>query len=247
MLAYPDYNLPFVLETDASNDGLGAVLSQVQEGKLRLVAYARRGLRGPERNMENYSSRKLELLALKWAITEKFREYLFGSIFTVYTDNNPLTYLQSKAKLKATEQRWVADLASFNFTIKYRSGQSNQNADVLSRRRHEEYEEISSEDVGANLASQLESTSVPEEVRKELSESAVYLTDINTAFVHEQVVGPANDMATLLLSWDEELVTTLQCKDPGIGRLIHYRTIGLQPTKSERSKEGQDLLKYVSN
>ena len=52
--------------------------------------------------MENYSSRNLELLALKWAITEKFQEYLIGSTFTVYTDN-PLTYLQSKAKLKGTE------------------------------------------------------------------------------------------------------------------------------------------------
>jgi len=54
--------------------------------------------------MENYSSRKLELLALKWVVTEKFREYLISSTFTVLTDNNPLTYLQSKSKLKAVEQ-----------------------------------------------------------------------------------------------------------------------------------------------
>ena len=55
--------------------------------------------------MKNYSSMKLELLALKWAVTEKFREYLLESEFVVYTDNNPLTYLQSKNKLKAVEQR----------------------------------------------------------------------------------------------------------------------------------------------
>lgn len=97
MLAYPDYTKSFVMETDASNEGLGAVLSQEQDGRVRPIAYASRGLRGAERNMQNYLSRKLELLALKWAVSEKFREYLIGSKFVVYTDNNPLTYIQSKS------------------------------------------------------------------------------------------------------------------------------------------------------
>uniref|UniRef100_A0A3B3SEI7 Gypsy retrotransposon integrase-like protein 1 n=1 Tax=Paramormyrops kingsleyae TaxID=1676925 RepID=A0A3B3SEI7_9TELE len=82
--------------------------------------------------MQNYSSMKLEFLALKWAMTEKFREYLLGHKCIVYTDNNPLSYL-STAKLGATEQRWAAQLAGFNFEIKYRSGKSNKNADALSR------------------------------------------------------------------------------------------------------------------
>lgn len=97
MLAYPDYTKSFVMETYASNEGLGAVLSQEQDGRVRPIAYASRGLRGAERNMQNYLSRKLELLALKWAVSEKFREYLIGSKFVVYTDNNPLTYIQSKS------------------------------------------------------------------------------------------------------------------------------------------------------
>ncbi|XP_043999798.1 uncharacterized protein LOC122846747 [Gambusia affinis] len=82
--------------------------------------------------MANYSSMKLEFLALKWAMTEKFREYLLGQKCIVYTDNNPLRHLSS-AKLGATEQRWAAQLASFDFDIKYRSGKSNKNADALSR------------------------------------------------------------------------------------------------------------------
>ena len=65
MLGYPDYTKPFIVETDASDKGLGAVLSQKQDGKLRVIAYASRGLRGAERNMKNYPSMKLELLALK--------------------------------------------------------------------------------------------------------------------------------------------------------------------------------------
>ena len=76
---------------------------------------------------------KLEFLALKWAITEKFRDYLFyATSFTVYTDNNALTYVLSSAKLSAVGHRWVAELADFNFDIKYRPGKLNIDADVLS-------------------------------------------------------------------------------------------------------------------
>ena len=82
--------------------------------------------------MQNYSSMKLEFLGLKWAITEKFREYLLGNKVIVYTDNNPLCHLQT-AKLGALEQRWVSQLASFDYKLEYRPGHSNGNADALSR------------------------------------------------------------------------------------------------------------------
>lgn len=75
VLAYADFSLSFILEVDASYGGLGAVLSKEQNGRVRPIAYASRGLRPAERNMANYSSMKLEFLALKWAMSEKFREY----------------------------------------------------------------------------------------------------------------------------------------------------------------------------
>lgn len=134
VLAYADFTRPFILEVDASHSGLGAVLSQEQDGRVRPVAYASRGLRPTERNMNNYSSMKLEFLVLKWALTEKFREYLLGNKCLVYTDNNLLSHLMT-AKLGATEQRWAAQLASFDFELKYRSGKSNSNADALSRQQ----------------------------------------------------------------------------------------------------------------
>ena len=82
--------------------------------------------------MRNYSSAKLELLALKWAMCEKFKDYLISSKFTVLTDNNPLTYVRM-SHLGAAQIRWLSDLALFDFEIKYRVGKSNQAADTLSR------------------------------------------------------------------------------------------------------------------
>ena len=132
VLAYADFTKPFFLEVDASHQGLGAVLSQEGAGGRRPVAYASRGLRPTERNMENYSAMKLELLGLKWAVTDKFREYLLGRRFIIFTDNNPLSHLQT-ARLGAIEQRWVSELARFDYVIEYRPGKLNGNADALSR------------------------------------------------------------------------------------------------------------------
>lgn len=69
---------------------LGAVLTQEQNGEEGVIDYGSRTLRPTEKNVSNYSAFKLELLAIKWAVTRKFREYLLGSEFLVYTDNNPL-------------------------------------------------------------------------------------------------------------------------------------------------------------
>ncbi|MCJ8749885.1 hypothetical protein PDJAM_G00192760 [Pangasius djambal] len=154
VLAYADFSLPFILEVDASHGGLGAVLSQEQQGKVRPIAYGSRGLRPTERNTSNYSSMKLEFLALKWAMTEKFREYLLGHKCVVYTDNNPLSYLTS-AKLGAMEQRWAAQLAAFDFELKYRSGKSNRNADALSRQNLPVVEEFQDLCLGAAVPAAL--------------------------------------------------------------------------------------------
>lgn len=136
VLAFPQFDRDFVLETDASLKGLGACLSQYDDsGSLHPVAYASRGLRGAEQNYRDLSSFKLELLALKWAVSEKFKEYILGKKTCVWTDNNPVAHIQT-AKLGATEQRWVAKLATFHLEIKYRTGRSNKCADALSRNPH---------------------------------------------------------------------------------------------------------------
>ena len=130
ILSFPDLDQPFELHTDASLKGLGAVLYQTQGGKQRVIAYASRGL---SRSEKNYPVHKQEFLALKWAVTEKFKDYLMGQKFTVITDNNPLTYALTTAKLDATGHRWISALSQYDFSIKYRPGKNNADADALSR------------------------------------------------------------------------------------------------------------------
>lgn len=108
ILAYPDFDLPFILHTYASSEFLGAVLYQHQG--------------------------KLEFLALNWAICDKFRDYLYNaSTFTVFSENNPLTYILSTARLNAAGHCWVGELPNFHFDIHYRPGKANVDADTLSR------------------------------------------------------------------------------------------------------------------
>ena len=129
-MPYADYGKPFKLHTDASGLGLGAILYQTQEdGTDRAIAYASRTLSKSEKN---YPAYKLEFLALKWSVCDRFHEYLYGGRFEVFTDNNPLTYILTTAKLDATGHRWVANLANYTFSIKYKSGKSNVDADALS-------------------------------------------------------------------------------------------------------------------
>ena len=131
VLAYADFSKPFTVTTDASSDGLGAVLYQEQDGHERVIAYASRGLRASERN---YPAHKLEFLCLKWALCDKFHDYLYGNTFVVRTDNNPLTYVTRTAKLDSTGHRWLAALSNYNFKLIYKSGQTIRDADGLSRR-----------------------------------------------------------------------------------------------------------------
>ena len=94
-----------------------------------MISYASRSLKSKTKCPVH----KLEFLCLKWAITEQFLEYLYGNIFDVYTDNNPLTYMLTAAKLDAMGHRWITGLANYNFHIHYKSGKSNVEADALSR------------------------------------------------------------------------------------------------------------------
>ena len=143
-MAFADFTRPFKLHTDASAIGLGAVLYQEQGGKDQVIGYASRAL---SKRKSRYQAHKLEFLALKWAVAESFQEYLYGNTFTSYSDNNPLNYGLTIAKLDTTRHRWIAKLAEFNFTIYYCLGKCNVEADALSRIPRDQ--KIKAEAVGA--------------------------------------------------------------------------------------------------
>ena len=136
ILAFLDFDKPFLLEMDASRGGLGAVLSQKQaDGRYHPIAYASCVMNETE---QRYHSNKQEFLALKWVVTEQFHEYLspYGknqNEFVVCTNNNPLTYIFSSANLDAAGQHWVAHLASYNFSLEYQKGKDNTVANFLSQ------------------------------------------------------------------------------------------------------------------
>ena len=145
VISYPDFSKPFLIHCDASQLGLGAVLYQQQDGERKVISFASRTLSPAEQNYHLHSG-KLEFLALKWAICDRWRDYLLGGEqFEVITDNNPLTYILTTARLNATGLRWVSELANFNFNIRYRQGKIHTDADYLSRHPVHEFSELEQE------------------------------------------------------------------------------------------------------
>ena len=228
VMAYPDFSKAFTLHTDASKDGLGAVQYQNQDGVMRVIAYASRALSPTEKKYHLHAG-KLEFLALKWAVTEHFCDYLYYSPkFTVFTDNNPLTYILTSAKLNATGLRWVNELADFHFDIRYRPGKSNADADTLSRMpiSFEDYMKSCSEVVNQDVLD-----AVTCSIRETNTVQTAWLSSLTA--VPDRLKEECVDVPTMPL---DELVTAQQ-EDPAIARVFRFMKIGRRPTYQEKQQE----------
>ena len=129
-LVPPDYSRPFIVQTDWSNRGMGAVLAQLDDDKKeRVIAYASRSCSPAE---ANYSSYKGELCAVVWAV-KTWRRYLVGRELHIVTDHQPLHWLMTSKELTGQHARWALQLQDYHFTITHRPGLQNPNADALSR------------------------------------------------------------------------------------------------------------------
>ena len=224
IIAYPDFQLPFFITCDASNNGLGAVLYQTQGGVDKVISYASRTLSDAEKNYHLHSG-KLEFLALKWAITERFSDYLhYGPPFDVFTDNNPLTYVLSSAKLNAVGMRWVNELADFQFTIHYKRGVENVDADYLSRRSIDvaEYKKLCTEKIGKECLRSVWSNCV------NVSEVSVMCGKVSA----EKLVLHPNAEVVAVSSGD---LGAKQSEDPVIGPVYCAVRDGVRPSRKELS------------
>ena len=132
ILAYPDYSLPYILQTDSSQEAIGMILSQIQNGKERVIAYGGKRLNPAERN---YSITELEALGVLSGLRH-FDPYLRGNKVKIETDHSALKWLLSQKQPKGRIARWVCYLQSFNFEIVHRPGKAIPNVDSLSRRSY---------------------------------------------------------------------------------------------------------------
>ena len=130
ILALPADEGCYILDTDASNTGLGAILSQIQDGEEKVIGYASRTLSRAERN---YDTTKKELLAVVNGL-KQYRQYLLGRHFVVRTDHAALSWLRRSPEPMPQLARWLTFIEEFNFEVQHRAGRKHQNADSLSRR-----------------------------------------------------------------------------------------------------------------
>ena len=129
ILGYPRNEGRYILDCDASNIGLGAVLSQEQDGQEKVIAYASKTLNKPERN---YCVTRRELLAII-TFTKQFHHYLYGARFLVRTDHAALYWLLRKKDPEGQMARWITFLQAYDLEIQHRPGVRHGNADALSR------------------------------------------------------------------------------------------------------------------
>ena len=197
------------------------MLYQTQDGVDRVISYASRTLNEAEKNYHMHSG-KLEFLGLKWAVTERFADYLrYGPPFVVYTDNNPLTYILTTAKLNAVGMRWVNDLADFQFSIKYRPGKENVDADYLSRRS------LNIDQLKAECTEQYE----PREIGAVISGALTAKPAVVSHVVAKQVVMEPAAVEKVFVSVKE--LVDKQRDDGVIGPVYQLVSAGSRPNRKE--------------
>ena len=206
--------------------------------------------------MRDYSSAKIELMALKWSVCEKFKDYLLGSKFTVFTDNNPLVYVKT-SKVGAAQIRWLSELALYDFDIVYRTGRSNLVADASSHRPEaegenynqacsdnddEEWQAISYSAICEELQGIIGGVKVEHSLREHIQVVQSAEDDIYGSCKIEVVAG----MVDVFHQVPSTTMAEHQAKDNQLAPVLEWVCEGKQPTKAAiyqvRSKNTRQLM-----
>ena len=202
VLAYPDFAKPFVLHTDASGKGLGAVLEQIQDdGDHHPVAFASRTL---SKHEVKYGITELETLAVIWALRH-FRAYLYGHKCTVYTDHAPVKSLLRAKHSSGKLARWCETVAEYDLEVKYRPGRRNANADALSRSPLETSTPEGEESDSPTIQVAAISSDLPEEVPPSVGRLQAEDSELGPVFAFvERDVLPDNEQAAHRLTMERD-------------------------------------------
>jgi hypothetical protein len=212
ILSFPIPGKPFIIDTDASGVGLGAVLSQEQDGVEHVIAYYSRCLSKEERR---YCVTRQELLAVVEAI-KHFHHYVYGVPTRVRTDHGALTWLLSFKNPEGQMARWLEVIGEYNLTIRHRAGRLHGNADALSRRpcsncKHCETKEIKHSEM------------------KEV---------IRIRFMAKQEGDQTNELAGWVEGWPPEKLSSWQGEDPVISKVLGWVIAGEKPVWAKIKTEG---------
>ena len=242
ILIYPNFNKPFYLEVDASIIGFGAVLFQMNGRQKQVIAYASRKLKVQEQTIKGYSSMKLEFLALHWAITKKFKDYLYGAKqqFIVRTDNHPLSRMM-QSKQTTADMGKLAELADYNFIIEYKPGKTNLAADALSRNPVTPTDDIENiqEEIVQYLAEQEGNTAIPDEVIAEV-EPEISMHKIQSFINQIQTTSMNNSTCNISLKNQQE-------EDPHISKIVNFIGKGEKPKYKDYKHESKFVRRCLSS
>ena len=224
ILAYPDRDATFVLDTDASNYGIGAVLSQTIDGQEKVIAYGSRILTKPERR---YCITRKELLAVVHFV-RTYRHYLIGRPFIVRTDHAALRWLRSFKEPEGQIARWLETLDSYNFTLVHRPGKKHSNADALSR------------GPCAQCGGDHEGQTIRVGRRKKDDSACPVKT--RAQLKTDDGIPTSNWLSSIVLNTD--LIRTKQQADPLLSEVFCWVKDGIRPNFGDISHEGTELKFY---
>ena len=254
ILAYPNFKNTFNLASDASNDAIGAILSQVQDERDHVIAYYSQKLTGSQKKWSTYDR---ELWAIVAAVRH-FRHYLRGQHFTVFTDHQPLLgYKKVPIQDDATGRRarWIVELDAYSFNIIHRKGRSNQNADALSRLPHHETapdEQIKmsqQHQTSCNVVhtrSSSKALEMPEGTRESLEQNHAPEKKGNDQSQPEKKGNGQSQPENFILADQESDLQYYQKQDKDINRVIEYVKMGQRPSVRAIRRLNHRLIQILS-
>lgn len=217
ILAYPLPGVPFILDTDASDKSVGAVMSQLQEGSERVIAYMSKTMNIHE---QAYCVTRKELLAVVTAL-KTFHPYLYGQEVLLRTDNAAVSWMRNLKKPTGQTARWLQELGTYNLNVVHRAGKKHSNADALSRRPCKSCENQESGNHESDNSD--DDTDTTTEHDKQGNGNHIEVVRVCT---RSQTNPRRVNNSNILEGWDHGTIRQKQLEDADIGLLMTFKEDG---------------------